>query len=959
MKSLYTTLVCILSFLTASVSAQTYNLTVAQDGSGNYSTVQAAINAAPANSATPYLIFVKNGKYREKVTIPSNKPNIQLIGESVAKVVITWDDYSNRMVTCNTVTGTQNSATFTVNANDFVAINITFENSHEYGTPDNNGQQAVAILVNADRAAFKNCRFIGMQDTMYLKGSGTPRVYFKNCYIDGITDFIFGSSIALFDSCVVYAKTRAGITSSWVTAPNTPAGQAYGYVFRDARLPMNNGTTTYYLSRPWPSPSEAGTNQKCVFLAPKLSSHIAPAGWATWNSSTITGNLYYGEYASRFFNGTLVDVSQRVNWSYQLSQADSAAYTMTNVLTANGTLTPWDPCSVFSGFCTSNPTDIAVSNFKATKGSTSAQLDWNISWPLTGIQYNLYRSSDNLNFTQVYSTTATNDTAINFTYTDNTVPASGSTYYYYIAASRAGYTTHITDTITVSNAPAITAVYSDGLNLCGFNQVIGSPSASQTYTIAATNLTDNITITPPANYEVSSNNTTWSTNASPLTVTQSSGTVGTTTIYIRLNAAAAGSYSGNIVNISTGATSISIPVSGTAINAPTINSTVLQQWPLSANANEDPAVRSAYIAVGSAPALNKFTVSNGTTVAAVPAYSATYGMAFGATTNGDGTWTTTVGGPGGNLSRVNYVQFAVTASGRTVRVDSVVLSAAFYGTNSNTKFGVVYSKTAFTTADSTEVTGGIDQSGTAVTASFASPTTLANQTTGISNTYRLAINGTTGVTLTDGQTLTIRVYYACGSTSPGRYGLMKNFIVKGEALSALPVSLLQFTGTSAAGVNTLHWKTANQENTASFTIERSATATDFKPVGSVNALNNVSSYSFADAQPVTGANYYQLKMIDRDGSYRYSAVIVLNAINQKSVTVFPNPAKEVITVSHDKAGTLALIEVFTADGRKIVSNKVTTGESVSTINVAGLVKGVYLLVYSDGNNKSSTKLMKD
>ncbi|MEO7264445.1 MAG: pectinesterase family protein, partial [Ferruginibacter sp.] len=211
-----------------------YDIVVAKDGTGNYTTVQAAINATPTNQLVPFTIFIKNGKYREKISIPSNKPFIQMIGESVANTFIYYDDPA-------TILGTQNSASFSIGAADFSAFNITFANT--YG----DGSQAVAVLVNADRAVFKNCRFLGNQDTLYTKGGSPGKCYFLNCYIDGNIDFIFGSSVAVFDSCVVYAKSRTNAGSSFITAANTPTGQSYGYVFRNTRFPANTGATNYYL----------------------------------------------------------------------------------------------------------------------------------------------------------------------------------------------------------------------------------------------------------------------------------------------------------------------------------------------------------------------------------------------------------------------------------------------------------------------------------------------------------------------------------------------------------------------------------------------------------------------------------------------------------------------------------------------------------------------------------------
>ena len=506
--------------------ANGYDVVVAKDGSGNYTSVQEAINAAPAGRTIGYTIFIKNGKYKEKITVAANKTFIQLIGESVANTILTYDDYASKSTSCSATLGTQSSASFSINANDFAAVNITFENS--YG----DGSQAVTVLVNADRAMFKNCRFLGNQDTVYLKGTGTPKSYFKSCYMDGNIDFIFGSAVALFDSCVVYAKTRIGTTSSYITAPNTPTGQAFGFIFKNALLPNNNGTTAYYLSRPWPSPSEAATAQKVVFINAVLSSHINAAGWSVWNASTITSNIYYAEFLSKYFNSSLVDVGSRVPWSYQLMATDTAAYAAGTIF---GT---WQPCNALDGFCNSTPAAIAVSNFASIKNATSVALSWNISWPIQGIQYQLFKSIDNVSYTNVYTQTASTDTAVNFNYTDFSVPASGSKYYYYVVASKAGYASHVSDTLIVSNSAAMQVNAPAALNFCGFNQVLGTPSPSQTYTIAATNLTSNLTITPSADFEVSINGSTWFSNAMPLVITPVAGTVTLTTIYVRLNAGA-------------------------------------------------------------------------------------------------------------------------------------------------------------------------------------------------------------------------------------------------------------------------------------------------------------------------------------------------------------------------------------------------------------------------------------
>ncbi len=187
-----------LLFFSITVQAQTYDFTVAKDGTGNFKTVQAAIDSAPTNRTISFKIYIKNGKYKEKITIPSNKPFIQLIGESVANTVLTFDDFSGKPMPGGGVFGTSNSASVTVNATDFLAANITFENT------TGEAPQALAINVNNDKAVFVNCRFLGGQDTVLANGNVGHRQYFKNCYIDGTVDFIFGSARVVFYSIVVY-----------------------------------------------------------------------------------------------------------------------------------------------------------------------------------------------------------------------------------------------------------------------------------------------------------------------------------------------------------------------------------------------------------------------------------------------------------------------------------------------------------------------------------------------------------------------------------------------------------------------------------------------------------------------------------------------------------------------------------------------------------------------------------
>lgn len=762
------------------------NVVVAKDGSGNFTTVQAAIDAAPTGRTTPYVIYIRNGQYKEKITIPSNKPYIHLIGESAAGTILTWDDYSGKPMPGGGTYGTANSASLTVNATDCLLANLTVENT----TGDS--PQALAISVSADRVVLVNCRFLGGQDTVLAYNSG--RSYFKNCYIDGTVDFIFGNGKAVFDSTVIYPKTRQdGLTGSYITAANTPQGQAYGFVFRDCVIPSNFGTTSYVLGRPWQNDGSTATpaHNKTVFLNTTMGQNvIKPEGWSTWTSATNTSVIYYGEYRSRQFDSSLVDVSRRVPWSYQLTAAEAASYTFANIF---GT---WDPCAVSPLVCNSPARELAVSNFKAKKGtaSTPSLMRWNISWPMAGITYELFRSTDKVTFSKINEQVAVNDTVVNFSYSE-AIPPPGETYYYYVRASKSGLAPHLTDTVQVSSTPTITVSGTLG----SFNQGVGKPSAVQVYTVSGVNLTTGVTITPPAGYEVSANNgTDWFGSTTPLVLAQNSGALAATTISVRLNAATAGSYTGTIVHTSTGATAVDQPVNGTVQSGPLPPpAAVLQHWPMSFNNEDSAAVRSTGVGA-TTPVFNKLYLSNGTTVAAIPAYSPQFGQAFGASANGDGSWGTGVGGPGGNLNRTIYNQFTITAASRyTVRIDSLALTMAFYNSSSNTRLAVVYSKSGFAT-DSADVTGGTGPGGALLSTAnggFSTPVLLANQTNGPTNTYAFALADANGITLAPGETLTIRLYNSCGSTSTGRYAMLKD--VKAKGLVIIPTELTT-TGTLSA-----------------------------------------------------------------------------------------------------------------------------------------------------------------
>lgn len=293
-----------------------YDFVVAKDGSGDFFSVQEAINAVPdfrKNVRTT--ILVKRGVYKEKIVIPASKINLSLTGEYGA--VLSYDDYADKLNRFGEKTGTSGSASCYIYAPDFYAENLTFENtSGPVG-------QAVACFVSADRAYFKNCRFLGWQDTLYTYGKGC-RQYYEDCYIEGTVDFIFGWSTAVFNRCHIHSKTKG-----YVTAPSTDQGQKYGYVFYDCRLTADEGVADVYLSRPWRPYAQA------VFVRCDLGGHILPAGWNNWGKVENEKTAFYAEYQSR---GAGANPQTRAPFSHQLHSLEG--YAMEDVLAGTD---GWNP----------------------------------------------------------------------------------------------------------------------------------------------------------------------------------------------------------------------------------------------------------------------------------------------------------------------------------------------------------------------------------------------------------------------------------------------------------------------------------------------------------------------------------------------------------------------------------------------------------------------------------------
>ncbi len=301
--------ILLILFAALPVLAANYDFVVAQDGSGNFTTIQQAIDASKAFPDSRVTIFVKNGTYREKVVVPSCNSYLSIIGESVEKTILTFDDYFNK------INRGRNSTFYTytlkVEANDFRMENMTVENS---AGPVG---QAVALHVEGDCCVFSNCRFLGNQDTVYAAGRFS-RMLFANCYIEGTTDFIFGEATALFESCTINAKAN-----SFLTAASTPEGKPFGYVFRNCKITADAGVNKVFLGRPWRSYA------KVAFLYCELGSFITPEGWDNWSKKESESTAFFAEYKN---TGPGASAESRASWSHQLTETEATGYTPEKIL---------------------------------------------------------------------------------------------------------------------------------------------------------------------------------------------------------------------------------------------------------------------------------------------------------------------------------------------------------------------------------------------------------------------------------------------------------------------------------------------------------------------------------------------------------------------------------------------------------------------------------------------------
>ncbi|BAT83336.1 hypothetical protein LR48_Vigan03g021100 [Vigna angularis] len=284
-------------------------ITVSQDGTADFLTVQAAIDAVPLGNIRRTVIRVSPGIYRQPVYIPKTKNFITLAALSPEDTVLTWNNtvsgINHHQPARIIGTGTFGCGSTIVEGEDFIAENITFENS----APQGSGQ-AVAIRVTADRCAFYNCRFLGWQDTLYLHYG---KQYLKDCYIEGSVDFIFGNGTALLEHCHIHCKSEGFITAQ----SRKSSQETTGYVFLRCIITGNGGKSYAYLGRPW------GPFGRVVFAYTYMDQCIRHVGWDNWGNMENERSACFYEY--RCF-GPGCCPSKRVTWCRELLDEEAKQF---------------------------------------------------------------------------------------------------------------------------------------------------------------------------------------------------------------------------------------------------------------------------------------------------------------------------------------------------------------------------------------------------------------------------------------------------------------------------------------------------------------------------------------------------------------------------------------------------------------------------------------------------------
>lgn len=312
-------LVLILSAAVTGAFGAAPDAVVSADGSGQHLTVQDAVNKAPQTTSTtqPWVILVKPGVYKEVVHVPREKRFVHLLGEDPQRTVLTYDLHAKIKGPDGMEIGTFRTPTAMIEADDFTLENLTLENS---AGPVG---QALAVRIDGDRAAFRNCRFLGFQDTI-LANRG--RHYFDDCTIVGAVDFIFGGATAYFTQCRIHC-----LRDGYITAASTPAEQPFGFVFADCKITTETAGMKTYLGRPW------RPHARTLFIRTDMGEAIRPEGWHNWGQPEREKTARYAEHQN---SGSAADPSRRASWSRQLTADEARVINPESVL---GGADRWNP----------------------------------------------------------------------------------------------------------------------------------------------------------------------------------------------------------------------------------------------------------------------------------------------------------------------------------------------------------------------------------------------------------------------------------------------------------------------------------------------------------------------------------------------------------------------------------------------------------------------------------------
>ena len=296
-------------------------IVVSQDGNGNFTSIQEAVNSVRDLLQERITIHIRKGVYHEKLIIPSWKTKISLIGDDIENTIITNGDYSGKPnIENKDAFGKDKFSTFTsytvlVQGNDFLAKNITIENtSGAVG-------QAVALHVEGDRCELINCKISGNQDTLYAATENSRQLYI-DCFIEGTTDFLFGEATVVFLNCTIKS-----LANSYITAAATTPHQAFGFVLINCKLVSDTNVTKVFLGRPW------RPFAKTVYINCELGRHIVPEGWNPWKGDAMWPDkektALYAEYGN---TGEGASVTKRVSWSKQLTETEANQYSISHIL---------------------------------------------------------------------------------------------------------------------------------------------------------------------------------------------------------------------------------------------------------------------------------------------------------------------------------------------------------------------------------------------------------------------------------------------------------------------------------------------------------------------------------------------------------------------------------------------------------------------------------------------------